>query len=107
MNQGFLYRGVLLGTRAHESTFDGKTTTKWYLGVSSSAQNSYGVDDTKTVEFRVENNNQAQLLNYFNSLKGKLVEVSFQNRPYELENGKKGSNMFVTGVVECKPESKG
>lgn len=107
MNQGFLYRGTVLGTRAQDSTFNGKTTTKWYLGVSSSVQNSYGVDDIKTVDFRVESNNQAQLLNYYNSLKGKFVEVSFQNRPYELENGKKGSNMFVTGVIECKPESKG
>ncbi|ENG8266757.1 hypothetical protein ABVJ26_003615 [Salmonella enterica] len=105
MQTGFIFRGTALGTRAKESNYDGKATTKWFFGVVSSVRNEYGVDDQKTQEFRIGNSNDfTNILNYYNSLKGKLVEVSFENRPYTLEDGRKGSNIFVTGVVECKPE---
>lgn len=105
MKTGFIFRGTALGTRAKESNFDGKASTKWFLGVMSSVQNEYGLEDNKTQDFRIPNsdnfNNQ---LNYYNSLKGKMVEVSFENRSYTLDDGRKGSNIFVTGVIECKPE---
>lgn len=105
MKTGFIYRGTALGTRAQESTFDGKVSTKWFLGVMSKVSNAYGVDDQKTQDFRIANNSDfTNLLNYYNSLKGKLVEVSFENRPYTLDDGRKGSNIFVTGVIEVKPE---
>lgn len=108
MKTGFIFRGTALGTRAHESTYDGKTNTKWFLGVMSSVRNEYGTDDQKVQEFRIGNSNDfTNMLNYYNSLKGKLVEVSFENRKYTLDDGRTGSNIFVTGVVECKPEGKG
>lgn len=105
MNTGFIFRGTALGTRAKESNYDGKASTKWFFGVVSSVRNEYGVDDQKTQEFRIANSNEfTSALNYYNSLKGKMVEVSFENRKYTLDDGRTGSNIFVTGVVECKPE---
>lgn len=105
MQTGFIFRGTALGTRAKESNYDGKATTKWFLGVVSAVRNEYGVDDQKTQEFRIGNSSDlTNMLNYYNSLKGKLVEVSFENRKYTLDDGRTGSNIFVTGVVECKPE---
>lgn len=105
MKTGFIFRGTILGVRPHESNFDGKTTTKWYLGVMSYVPNAYGVDDQKVQEFRIPNSNDfTNVMNYYNSLKGKIVEVSFENRPYTLDDGRKGSNIFVMGVVECKPD---
>ncbi|WP_370611721.1 DNA-binding protein [Citrobacter meridianamericanus] len=105
MKTGFIFRGTALGTRAKESNFDGKASTKWFLGVMSSVQNEYGHEDQKTQEFRIGNSNDfTNLLNYYNSLKGKIVEVSFENRKYTLDDGRQGTNIFVTGVIECKPE---
>ncbi|ELW3003337.1 hypothetical protein QMI54_004827 [Salmonella enterica] len=105
MKTGFIFRGTALGTRAKESNYDGKATTKWFFGVVSSVPNEYGVDDQKVQEFRIGNSNDfTNMLNYYNSLKGKMVEVSFENRKYTLDDGRTGSNIFVTGVVECKHE---
>lgn len=105
MQTGFIFRGVCLATRAKETVFDGKANTRYFLGVMSSVRNEYGVEDQKTQEFRIPNSNDfASVLNYYNSLKGKMVEVSFENRSYTLDDGRKGSNIFVTGVVEVKPE---
>ncbi|EAY7468919.1 hypothetical protein GR79_004757 [Salmonella enterica subsp. enterica] len=105
MKTGFIFRGTALGTRAHESVFDGRTNTKWFLGVMSAVKNEYGIEDQKTQEFRIANSNElTNQLNYYNSLKGKMVEVSFENRPYTLDDGRKGSNIFVTGIIECKPD---
>ncbi|WP_370612140.1 DNA-binding protein [Citrobacter meridianamericanus] len=105
MKTGFIFRGTALGTRAKESNFDGKASTKWFLGVMSSVQNEYGLEDQKTQEFRIGNSNDfTNLLNYYNSLKGKIVEVSFENRKYTLDDGRQGTNIFVTGVIECKPD---
>ncbi|EBA4957102.1 hypothetical protein AH715_002143 [Salmonella enterica subsp. enterica] len=105
MQTGFIFRGTALGTRSKESTYDGKVSIKWYFGVVSAIRNEYGIDDQKTQEFRISNSNDiTSVINYYNSFKGKLVEVSFENRPYTLEDGRKGSNIFVTGVVECKHE---
>ncbi|HFE7487439.1 hypothetical protein LEI94_11305 [Salmonella enterica] len=105
MKTGFIFRGIALGTRVKESNYDGKASSKWFFGVVSSVRNEYGVDDQKTQEFRIGNSNDfTDMLNYYNSLKGKLVEVSFENRKYTLDDGRTGSNIFVTGVVECKPE---
>ncbi|EEP9141316.1 hypothetical protein HBD75_000453 [Salmonella enterica] len=108
MKTGFIFRGTALGTRAKESNYDGKASTKWFFGVVSAVRNEYGVDDQKTQEFRIGNSSDfTNVLNYYNSLKGKLVEVSFENRKYTLDDGRTGSNIFVTGVIECKPEGKG
>lgn len=105
MQTGFIFRGTALGTRAKESNYDGKASTKWFFGVVSAVRNEYGVDDQKTQEFRIGNSADfTNMLNYYNSLKGKLVEVSFENRKYTLDDGRTGSNVFVTGVVECKSE---
>ncbi|EDR0001520.1 hypothetical protein YE76_004923, partial [Salmonella enterica subsp. enterica] len=53
MKTGFIFRGTALGTRAHESVFDGRTNTKWFLGVMSAVKNEYGIEDQKTQEFRI------------------------------------------------------
>lgn len=105
MKTGFIFRGCVLGTRSKDSVFDGKSSTKWYLGVMASVTNEYGVEDQKTQEFRIGNSNDfTQVLNYYNSLKGKMAEVSFENRTYTLDDGRKGTNIYVTGVIEFKPE---
>ncbi|QXY82902.1 hypothetical protein EWI73_02415 [Salmonella bongori] len=105
MQTGFIFRGVCLATRAKETIFEGKASTRYFLGVMSYVRNEYGVEDQKTQEFRIANSNDfTNLLNYYNSLKGKMVEVSFENRAYTLDDGRKGSNIFVTGVIEIKSE---
>ncbi|EAS6882111.1 hypothetical protein EA560_18295 [Salmonella enterica] len=101
----FNFRGTVAGVRVHESSFNGRVSTKYFLGVLSSVRNQYGIDEQKIQEFRIPNDNDAvQCMNYYNSLKGKLVEVSFEHRSGALDDGRTWAFMVVTGVSEVKPE---
>ncbi|EBG9724230.1 hypothetical protein BW014_08485 [Salmonella enterica] len=108
MNTGIFCRGVMLGAISDEKTYDGKLRTNFFLGVQTTSRNEFGFEENKTHKYKIgSDRNDAQTLNYFNSLKGKLVEVTFETRSGTLENGNKWSGQYVTGAVECKPESKG
>ncbi|EJB9125548.1 hypothetical protein MXG66_001724 [Salmonella enterica] len=108
MITGIFCRGVMLGAISEEKVYDGKSRTNFFLGIQTTLRNEFGVEENKTHKYKIgSERNDAQTLNYFNSLKGKLVEVTFESRSGTLDNGNKWSGLYVTGAVECKPEGKG
>lgn len=106
MITGIFCRGIMLGALSEEKVYDGKSRINWSVGVQTVLRNEFGIDDNKTHKYKIGNErNNTETLNYFNTLKGKMVEITFEQRSGKLENGNVWSGFYVTGIVECKPEN--
>ncbi|EAY7468890.1 hypothetical protein AC152_25405 [Salmonella enterica] len=105
MKTGFICRGVLLGVKPRDFEKDGKTFTFYSLGVQTEVINDFGIADTKTELLNIPFGDEIQkTVNYYNSLKGKMVEAFLVTRQYTTKSGAQAKSIDVSTVIECKSD---